>query len=63
VRVAAPGQLATQAITNGGQAPIVGFDLGRGEVVDIALQGFGSTLTHNVDAQELMNRVWTVLSH
>lgn len=62
VRLAAPAQIASQAVTSSGQAPIVGFDLGRGEVVDIALDGFGSTLTHNVDSQELMSRIWTVLS-
>jgi FlgD Ig-like domain len=62
VRVVPPAQIASQAVTSGGLAPIVGFDLGRGEVVEIALEGFGSTLTHNVDAQELMSRIWTVLS-
>ncbi|MGI8572403.1 MAG: FlgD immunoglobulin-like domain containing protein [Solirubrobacteraceae bacterium] len=63
VRVAPPAKIASQAVTSSGQAPIVGFDLGRGEVVEIALEGFGSSLTHNVDAQELMSRIWTVLSH
>ena len=41
---------------------IVGYHLGRGTVVDIGLPGFGSRLAHDVDATELVNQVWTVLT-
>jgi hypothetical protein len=42
---------------------IAGYKYGNGFVVDVGLVGFGSSLRHNVDAQELVNRLWTVLSH
>jgi hypothetical protein len=41
---------------------IAGYKLGSGTVVEIGLVGFGSALAHSVDAQELVDRLWTVLS-
>jgi hypothetical protein len=41
---------------------IVGYRDGSGFVVDIGLVGFGSSLRHDVDAQELVSRLWTVLA-
>jgi hypothetical protein len=41
---------------------IVGYHYGRGVVVDVGLVGFASTLHRSVDAQELVNRLWSVLS-
>ncbi|MFL5831003.1 MAG: FlgD immunoglobulin-like domain containing protein [Solirubrobacteraceae bacterium] len=40
---------------------IVGFGVGRGTVVEVGLAGFGSSLAHNVDAQEFIGGLWTLL--
>ena len=40
---------------------IIGYRLHRGTVVNIGLPGFASHLSHDVDAKELVNQVWTVL--
>jgi hypothetical protein len=46
----------------GGQAAsVAGFRAGRGVVVEIGLDGFGTSLARNVDAQELIARLWQVL--
>jgi hypothetical protein len=37
---------------------VAGVKLGHGTVVEIALPGFGSELARNVDAQELIGRLW-----
>jgi hypothetical protein len=60
--VAHPGQISSQAVTSSGDAPIVGYQLGRGLVVDVGLESFASSLARNVDAQELLSRIWTVVS-
>jgi hypothetical protein len=60
--VAAPGQVASEAGATTGTPSIVGYRLGRGIVVDIRLIGFGSSLAHNVNAQELTNSLWRLLS-
>jgi hypothetical protein len=57
--VAAGGTSA--AGTSDQTTSIIGFPLGRGTVVEIGLPGFGSALAGNVDAQELVGRLWTVL--
>jgi hypothetical protein len=45
------------------QSPsIIGWRLGKGEVIEAGLPGFASTLARNVDAQDLLGRWWTVLS-
>ncbi len=41
---------------------IIGFQLGHGTVVEIGLPGFTSSLAHNVDSQELIGRLWQLLS-
>jgi hypothetical protein len=41
---------------------IVGYHYGKGIVVDVGLVGFGSSLHRSVDAQELVNRLWSVLA-
>jgi FlgD Ig-like domain len=61
--VSPPGEIASRAVTSTGQAPIVGYRLGRGIVVDVALDGFLASLARNVDAQEVLSRIWTMLSH
>jgi hypothetical protein len=61
--VAAPGHVASEAGATTSAPSIVGYRLERGTVVDIGLIGFGSKLAHNVDAQELTNSLWKMLSH
>jgi hypothetical protein len=41
---------------------IAGYKLGSGTVVEVGLVGFGSAIAHSVDAQEFINRLWSVLS-
>ena len=60
--VASPGQVASEAGATTSAPSIVGYRLERGTVVDIGLIGFGSALAHNVDAQELTNSLWKMLS-
>ena len=43
------------------RAAIVGYSLGDGIVVDVGVPGFGSALAHNVDAQELIDQLWSVV--
>jgi FlgD Ig-like domain len=62
--VAAPaGPIASAAGTSNSTATIIGFPRGRGVVIEIGLAGFGTSLVHgNTDTQELIRRLWTVLS-
>jgi hypothetical protein len=61
--VAPPGgAIASSAGTSSATNSIIGFPLGRGTVVEIGLVGFGSSLAHNVGAQDLVSRLWIVLS-
>jgi hypothetical protein len=62
--VAAPaGPIASAAGTSNSTASIIGFPLGRGTVVEIGLPGFATSLQHgNTDTQELVRRLWSVLS-
>lgn len=53
---------ASEAGVGPGAPAIVGYRLGRGTVVDVGLPGFASRLAHDVDAKELVNQAWTVLS-
>ena len=58
-----PGAASASLAGVGLAAPtIVGFDLGRGTVVEIGLPGFADSLASNVDSQELIGRVWQLLS-
>ncbi|MGI8715422.1 MAG: FlgD immunoglobulin-like domain containing protein [Solirubrobacteraceae bacterium] len=59
--VSAPARILSAAGVSNGQPSIVGYRLGRGTVVDIGLPGFGSSLRRNLDAQELLGRVWQLL--
>jgi hypothetical protein len=52
---------ASEAGVSDSSPSIVGYRLGRGIVVDIGLVGFGSSLASNVDAKELVGRLWRVL--
>jgi hypothetical protein len=55
-------QIASAAGASSSAPSVVGFPLGRGKVVEIALPGFGSSLTSSVSSQELIGRLWAVLS-
>ena len=57
----APKPPAAAAGTSDQTTSIIGFTSGRGTVVEIGLPGFGASLAGNVDAQELVGRLWTVL--
>jgi hypothetical protein len=52
---------ASEAGVSATAPTIIGYRLRRGIVVDIGLPGFASRLSHDVDAKELVNQVWTVL--
>ena len=60
--VAAPAQVASQAGATSATPSIVGYRLGQGIVVYIALGGFGTSLAHNLDAQALVRRLWGLLA-
>ncbi len=60
--VAPPAQIVSAAGVSDTQPSIIGYRLGRGVVVEVGLPGLGSTLAQNVNSQELVNRLWTVLS-
>jgi hypothetical protein len=56
------GAAAVSAAGVGDDTPsIIGFHDGRGLVVEVGLPGFGSSLYGNLDAQELMTRVFGLL--
>lgn len=59
---AGPGtSLASAAGAGSGGAAVAGIRLGNGLVVEVGLPGFGLALAHDVDAQELVGRLWQVL--
>ncbi len=54
--------VASEAGPSSSEPAIIAYHLGRGIVIDIGLPGFGSSLTRNFDAQQLVARIWKVLS-
>lgn len=56
-----PGRAVSEAATSTAGPSIVGYRLGKGIVVEIGLVGFGSSLADDVDAKELVGRLWSVL--
>jgi hypothetical protein len=62
VNVAPPGTLLSSAGVDNSQPSIVAYRLGRGAVIDIALDRFGSSLGASAGARALVDRVWQVLS-
>ncbi|HUO75216.1 MAG TPA: N,N-dimethylformamidase beta subunit family domain-containing protein [Solirubrobacteraceae bacterium] len=58
---AVSGGLYSTAGTSTSTTSIVGFKDGRGTVVEVGLPRFGTSLAHNVDAEELVRQLWTVL--
>ena len=63
IQVAPPGKLLSAAGNTNTTPSIVGYQLGHGDVVDIGLVGFGSSLAGNVDARELIQTLWGLLRH
>lgn len=60
--LASPSQpFESAAGASTGTAAVAGLRFGQGVVVEIALPGFGASLAHDVDAQELVARLWQVL--
>jgi flagellar hook assembly protein FlgD len=59
--VAAPAKLLTSAGIAPSSPSVIGYSLGNGAVVDVGLVGFGQKVGSNVNAQELIRRVWTFL--
>ncbi len=60
--VSPPGRIVSEAGTSASATSIIGYQLGRGTVVAIGLPQFGSSLASDTDAQELIRRVWALLS-
>ena len=60
--IAPPGRIVSAAGTTAQTPSIVAYRLGSGAVVDIGLPTFTTSLAHDVDTQELLRRLWTVLS-
>jgi hypothetical protein len=60
--VQAPAAIASAAGVSNSEPSIIGYRLGHGIVIDIGLPGFGTSLRSNFDAQQLIGRIWSVLS-
>jgi FlgD Ig-like domain len=60
--VAAPGRVQSSAGLGAGGAAIVGYRLGSGIVIDLGVPGFGAALSRDAGAQQLLGRIWTVVS-
>ena len=56
-----PRPPASAAGTSDALTSIIGLHIGRGTLVEVALPGFGAALSHNVDAQEFVNALWSRL--
>ena len=60
--VAAPGRVQSSAEPGGGSPAIVGYALGNGIVIDLGVPGFGSALSRDAGARQLLDRIWAVAS-
>jgi hypothetical protein len=60
--VSPPARIVSAAGTTVQTPSIIGYRLGSGVVVDIGLPAFTASLAHDVDTQELLRRLWTILS-
>jgi hypothetical protein len=57
-----PGRPASLAGVDATMPGVIGFTQGRGSVVEVGLDGFQRRLAHNSSAQELVTRLWQILS-
>jgi hypothetical protein len=62
IATVAPARTVAEAGTTAETPSIVGYRLGSGIVVDIGLPAFTTSLAHDIDTQELIRRLWTILS-
>lgn len=60
--VTPPLTIASAAGPTTSASAIIGFRLGRGVVIEVALPGFGAALAGQFDAQQILSRLWTVIS-
>ncbi len=58
----APLSVASEAGVSPSSPAVIGYHLGHGLVIDVGLRGFGSSLAHNFDGQQLMSRLYRVLA-
>ncbi|MGH2842765.1 MAG: hypothetical protein ACRDKL_04175, partial [Solirubrobacteraceae bacterium] len=56
------GAVASLAGVAAGAPAVAAFMVGKGYVVEVGLAGFNRSLATNVDAQELLGRVWQLLA-
>jgi hypothetical protein len=56
------GRAASLAGLDATMPGVTGFSIGRGTVVEVGLDGFQRSLAHNISAQELLARLWQILS-
>ena len=61
-RPQAPARLRSSLGVSNTSPAVIGYSLGHGVVVDIGLPGFASSLAHQVEAQQLLGNVWSLLS-
>jgi hypothetical protein len=57
----AGAQLESSAGLGRGPASIIGYELGKGLVIDVGLARFGPSLASNAAARALVRRLWSVL--
>ncbi len=62
IGVTAPLTVASAAGTTSTSSAILGYRLGQGTVIDVGIEGFAGRLARSADAQELLGRIWTVIS-
>jgi hypothetical protein len=55
--VASPSQLLAAAGAKPNQPSIIGYDLGRGTVFQVAVDGFGASLSQSAAARALTGRI------
>ncbi|MGI9185317.1 MAG: hypothetical protein ACR2GZ_10215 [Solirubrobacteraceae bacterium] len=60
--VTPPLAIASAAGTTTSSSAIIGFRLGHGIVIEVGIPGFGALLARKFDAQQILSRIWTVLS-
>jgi hypothetical protein len=60
--VTAPLTVASAAGTTSTSSAIIGYRFGKGTVIDLGIAGFAGRLARSVDAQEILRRLWTVIS-
>jgi hypothetical protein len=57
-----PLKVASAAGVGSAASAVIGFDLGRGLVIEVGLPGFGARLAHDLNSQELLARIYRVLA-